>query len=114
MELRMLREDDELTHVALVGRLDLAGVQEIEVPFTAHTATRRKPTLVDLSQVTFVVSLGLRMLMGVAKALSLHGAKMVLLKPQPPVEATLKVVAFHHLMPIEHDSVRALDRLKTG
>ena len=114
MELRVVKQDRDLTHVALVGRLDVPGVQAVEAAFLEQTARRGKPTLVDLSEVPFCGSTGLRMLMKAAKALQAHGAKLVLLKPQPLVEESLMFVAFNQIMPIEHDADLALALLKTG
>jgi len=50
MQLGVIRADDEMTELALVGKLDIAGVHAIDMKFHLNTATRRKPTLVDLSQ----------------------------------------------------------------
>ena len=114
MELRKIRQDGELTHVALVGRLDVPGVQSIEDTFIEQTANRGKPTLVDLSEVTFIGSTGLRMLLKTVKELHKCGAKMVLLKPQPLVEQSLIYVAFNQLMPIAYEQDRALELLKNA
>ena len=60
MEIILIPAENDLTHVALSGRLDLDGVKEIEMEFTATVTNPGKPTLVDLSQVTFIASLGMR------------------------------------------------------
>ena len=65
--------------LALRERLDTIGVGEVEVKFTGHTVPRGKPLLLDMSEMTYVSSLGLRMLLTVAKALGRRGAKTVLL-----------------------------------
>jgi anti-sigma B factor antagonist len=101
MELKVV-EAGEVTHVALAGRLDVAGVSAVEVKFLAHTATRRKPAIVDLSGVTFLGSLGIGMLVGSAKSLALHGARMVLLDPQEMVEKTILVAKVAPIIPIVH------------
>jgi anti-anti-sigma factor len=67
MELEIKNHSDQMTYLALRGRLDTAGVAEIELSFTSHTVPRAKPLLLDISDVTFVASLGLRMLLTVAK-----------------------------------------------
>jgi anti-anti-sigma factor len=83
MELEIKNHSDQITHLALRGRLDTAAVGEIELKFTSHTVPTAKPLLLDMSEVIFVSSLGLRMLVTVAKALDHRGVKMVLLNPQP-------------------------------
>ncbi len=114
MELRVVKQERDFTHVALVGRLDAPGVQAIEAEFLEQTANREKPTLVDLSEVSFCGSTGLRMLIKAAKALQPHGATLVLFQPQPLVEQALMFVAFNKITPIEHDMPRALALLKGG
>lgn len=111
-ELRVIKQEPDLIHVALAGRLDLLGVQSVEQTFGELTEKQGKATLVDMSEVVFLSSMGLRMFLKAAKALNRQGAKLVLLKPQAPVEETLMYVAFNNLIPIEHDPARALQILK--
>ncbi|HTB62437.1 MAG TPA: STAS domain-containing protein [Opitutales bacterium] len=108
MELKIIRSDDLATHVALVGKLDLAGVQQIEMKFTAGVAARGKPAVVDLSETTYLASLGLRILLTTARALSGKGVKMVLLNPTEPVLQVLQLSKFDAIMPVETDLNRAL------
>ena len=114
MELEIQNQSDQITHLALQGRLDTAGVGEVELGFTAHTVPRAKPLLLDMSEVTFLSSLGLRMLLTVAKALDRRGAKMVLLSPQPAVREVLKLSGFDQLMPVHNDEETALAFLAGG
>jgi anti-sigma B factor antagonist len=108
MELEIKNQSDRITHLALRGRLDTAGVGEVELRFTGHTVPRAKPLLLDMSEVTFLASLGLRMLLTVAKALDRRGAKTVLLSPQPAVREVLKLSGFDQLMPVQNDEGAAL------
>jgi anti-anti-sigma factor len=114
MELEIKNHSDEITHVVLRGRLDTAAVGEIELKFTSHTVPTAKPLLLDMSEVTFVSSLGLRMLLTVAKALDRRGAKTVLLNPQPAVREVLKLSGFDQLMPVYNHEETALAFLAGG
>jgi anti-anti-sigma factor len=114
MKLRVAQEDKNFVHLALTGSLDAAGVEAVAATFAAYTSARRKPVLVDLSEVTVITSTGLRMLLTAAKVLGLYGAKVVLLKPQPTVEETLRLTSFHNLMPIEQDLTKALALLHSA
>lgn len=114
MNMKVIREDDELTHIKLSGRVDLEGIGDLDLEFTRHTVTRRKPTLVDISDVDYIASIGLRMLVTAAKALNKFGARLVLLNPHPNVEDVLRTAGFDKVMPIEHDYERALETLKTA
>jgi len=104
MELRILEEGPP-ARVALVGRLDIAEVHQVETRFVAATATQRRSVIVDLSGVSFIGSIGVGMLMGAARALKRHGAAMVLLDPQPFVERVLDLSRITDVVPV----VRGMD-----
>lgn len=114
MELEIKHQSDQITHLALRGRLDTAGVGQVDLGFTSHTVPRAKPVLLDMSEVTFLASLGLRMLLTVAKALHSRGAKMVLLSPQPDVQQVLSLSGFDQLIPVHNDERTALAFLAGG
>jgi anti-anti-sigma factor len=100
IQLNEVQLDDRITHVAIVGQLDVAGLHAIDVRFHGYTAARRRPTLVDLSGLEFISSLGMGMLVSCARSLQRFGAKMVLLNPRPEVEETLKAVGIDQGIPI--------------
>jgi anti-anti-sigma factor len=102
IQLNEVHLDDHITHLALVGKLDVAGMHAIDVKFHGYTAARRRPTLVDLSGLEFITSLGMGMLVSCARSLSRFKAKMVLLNPRPEIEALLKEVGIDQGVPIVH------------
>jgi anti-anti-sigma factor len=110
MELELLPSDDEVTRVALTGRMDTAGVGEVEARFNAATVTRRKNTSLDLAQVTFIASMGIRMLVTAAKSLSRFDARLVLLNPQEIVAEYMADANLGELIPIVHSEAEALER----
>jgi anti-anti-sigma factor len=112
MELTVIRADDSVTHLAILGNLDIQGVNEIQDRFVFNTAARRKATLVDLSQVTFIASLGMGMLVGVAKALHRHQQKMVLLRPPELVQHALEAAGIQHMIPIAMEEADAFRMLR--
>src|SRR5262245_39254965 len=114
MELEIKDRSDQITHLAVRGRLDTDGVGKIELQFTSHTVPRGKPLLLDMSEVTFLSSLGLRMLLTVAKALDRRGAKMALLNPQPPVREILRLSGFDQLIPVHQDEGTAMAFLEVS
>jgi len=94
--------DDRLTHLAIIGSMDVAGMHAIDVKFHGYTAARRRPTLVDISGMEFISSLGMGMFVSCARSLQRFGAKMVLLSPRPEVEEALKAVGIDQGVPIVH------------
>jgi len=102
IQLNEIHLDDHITHLAIVGKLDVAGLHAIDVKFHGYTAARRRPTLVDISGLEFISSLGMGMFVSCARSLQRFGAKMVLLNPLPEVEEALKAVGIEQGIPIVH------------
>jgi stage II sporulation protein AA (anti-sigma F factor antagonist) len=107
MELHIGASSDNITRVALVGMFDMVAVDELESRFLAATAGRGKNTIVDLAQMSFIASLGMGVLEKAYKNLKRKGAKIVLLNPQPDVEAALRATRLDELLPIVHGEEEA-------
>jgi anti-sigma B factor antagonist len=97
--------------VYLAGRLDVPGVNEVQLKFPVYASTQRGPVIVDLSEVTLITSMGLGMLLTNARTLKSHGARMVLLSPPADVEKVINMACVAEYLPIEHDLSIALRRL---
>ena len=109
MELKVINADDTYTHLALVGKLDIGGVGAVENKFIGYTAARKKNVVVDISGVTFMGSMGLRLFLSAAKALHLEKKKIILLNPQPLVDTVLDASGIQDVVVIERDSEAALN-----
>jgi anti-anti-sigma factor len=112
MRLKILRENDAFTHVALVGRLDIQGVNEIQLEFLHQTTSRPKNAMVDLADLTYIASLGISMLVSAAKKLERGGARMVLLNPSPLVRKALETSSLQEVIPIATAEAAALEMLR--
>jgi len=111
MQLNVLRADDSITHLSILGRLDVQGVQQISDQFAFTATSRRRATLVDISQVSFIASLGMGMFVSVGKALQRQSVKMVLLAPTDMVRHALHAAGIDSIIPIceaEEDALRML------
>jgi anti-anti-sigma factor len=80
MQLHVASIENGVTKVSLSGRLDVEGALKIDNEFT-EIATQNKNVLVDLSDVPFIASLGIRTLVVGAKAAANNGGKMVSFEP---------------------------------
>jgi anti-sigma B factor antagonist len=112
MRLETLRAEDSIHHVALVGRLDVKGVNEVQYEFQQQTTVLPKPTLVDLSKVTYIASLGLGMLVSAAKHLERRGFRMVLVSPTELVRKTIETSCLDRVIAIADDEAAALALLR--
>ncbi|MCO6418623.1 STAS domain-containing protein [Siccirubricoccus sp. KC 17139] len=93
------------------GRLDALGAEAIELGFTAAVAGVDRHALVDLREVEFCSSFGLRLLICVARALQRRGRRMVLFAAQPEVAEVFETVALDQMIPVAATEEEALARL---
>jgi anti-anti-sigma factor len=111
MELKVVQRGAQFVQVALAGKLDVAGEQAIGDQFRGLVESYDASFMVDMSQVTYLASLGIRLLFAGAKALASQGNKMVVVNPQPMVEETLLNSGTAKLIAIAHDEAEALKLL---
>lgn len=102
----VIAADATCTHVRLRGSLDIAGTSSVSVKFIASTAAKRQHVLLDMSEVDFVSSIGLGMLMQVVRALGSDGKRVVLVAPTPDVAGVIRTLRIDSVMPIA-DSLEA-------
>ena len=114
MELTSENLPNGVEKIALTGRMDTAGAQEIDLRFTSLTATRPALIVVDLSQVSFLASMGIRTLLSAARGLGRRGGRMVLASPQPLVQEVLKVAGIDSLIPVYADIPSACEGLTSA
>ena len=88
MELIVEELPDGCTRAALVGRMDIEGALAMDEQIKPLARLRRK-LVIDLADVTFMASMGLRTLMVAARSLSEIGGRATLANPQPNVEKVL-------------------------
>jgi anti-anti-sigma factor len=87
--MEILDRPGAITWVRMKGRLDLPGVEAVEIRFLALAGPGR-PLVVDLSAVAFVGSLGIAMFFQAARALTMRKAPLVLLSPSELVEKVFR------------------------
>jgi len=100
MELQYNELDNGIRSIKLVGKRDAEGFNQIDLKFTAHCAGNNVRVLVDLSDVNFLASIGIRMLTMNAKSLSVRNGKMALMNPNPNVKNILEVTGIPAIIPM--------------
>lgn len=97
--------------IALTGRLDAPGADRIDISFTAAAVSSGGAVLVDLSGVSFIASMGIRLLIASARGLHAKGGQMVLFGAQPMVHTVLDQAALDQIIPLAATQQEALERL---
>jgi anti-sigma B factor antagonist len=91
-----------VTKVTLIGKLGIVEANAIDLPFNVVMGAKRA-IIIDLSQVSYVASMGLRTLVMGAKTVASKRGRMVLLSPNADVEQVLLASGTNTLIPILHD-----------
>jgi anti-anti-sigma factor len=112
MELKVIDAGDEYTHLALCGKMDNLGVTEIENQFLELTAGRGKSSVIDISEVTFTGSNGLRLFLRALKVLRPLKKVVILLKPNRHLHAVLLDSGIQEAVIIEQNTESALAKAK--
>jgi anti-anti-sigma factor len=94
--------------LGLAGRLDTAGVDTVETRFNAAAIAADRHTLVNMAEVGFVSSMGVRMLLTAAKALKLRHRRFMLVVPPGAVREMLETAAIDTLIPMFETREEAL------
>ena len=112
MELTQLASTEKITNLSLSGSLDIAGVQDIEMDFS-RLASGEQDIIIDFSGVTFIASLGMRMLLSAAKKLDIKDSKMVLHSVSPLVEKALTIAGLTTILPVVENESDAISLLQS-
>jgi anti-anti-sigma factor len=113
MNLRVITSSSHPATIALEGSLDLHGVEEVETPFLAAISAH-PGAVVDLSQLTFVASLGMRMFIAAHKILALTGKPLIVFSPNPQVRKIIHHSGMDSLLTIAEDETEARSLATAG
>jgi anti-anti-sigma factor len=80
--------------------MDILGNDDIDIKFSGMTAAPRKFFIIDLSEVNFIASIGIRTLLLNAKAVHNREGKIVILNPDSQVKKILLTAGIDMVMPI--------------
>jgi anti-sigma B factor antagonist len=107
MDMQVAELAHDVVRVILKGRMDIAGAAKIDLQFSA-VAGSRNGVIVDMSEVTFLASIGIRTLVLGSKTIRRRGGNLVLLSPHPDVEKVLEMTGVTDLLPILRDETAAI------
>ena len=107
MDMQVVAIAEGAVQVTLKGRFDIQGAAEIDLRFNAVIGSSRA-VVVEMSEVTFLASMGIRTLVLGRKQLQRRGGNLVLLSPHPDAEQVLEMTGVTDLLPILRDEASAL------
>ena len=97
-------EKDDFRRIFLSGRLDTAGSEEIASQLAEVAGSAQRRVLIDLSNVNFLSSMGIRALIASAKEQEAKGGRVVLnAGGNDVVGRTLEATGVDQLIPVFED-----------
>jgi len=103
MKLKFSEIENNVRLIELNGSLDLNGTYSIEIQFVRACEGNNTRVIVDLSQVSYISSVGIAMLVNATKSLIERGGKLVLLDPQKTVADVLEMTGISEIIRIFSD-----------
>lgn len=103
------RDEAGVAIVSLKGRLDAASSQEAEQRMNALIDAGNKSILVNLGNLDYISSSGLRVLLASLKRLKKTGGDLRLACPKPAVRDVFTMAGFHRIFAIDDDEASALN-----
>ncbi len=105
----IVRDEDGLTRIVLVGKLDIKGAEEIDLKMSA-VASAKPRVAIDLIEVDYVASMGIRTLMMTGRAVANRGNKLVIFGAGENVHKVLTTAGVDEVIPLapDWDAARAL------
>jgi anti-anti-sigma factor len=96
--------------VDLSGDLDIASVDDLREQLRSARQTHGDRMILDLSDLDFVDSQGLSVLIGCHKAVSAAGGSLALVAPRPIVKRTLEITGLNRRFAIFNSVAEASGR----
>jgi anti-anti-sigma factor len=102
MDWTITESENGLTKLTISGRMDINGTLKVD-PVFVKAAEERSNLIVDMTDVSFLASLGIRTLVMSCKTLAAKGGNLVLVGLQPGVEKVLRTSGLHTMIPTAAD-----------
>jgi anti-sigma B factor antagonist len=105
--------NDDLYKISLAGRLDFSSVTETieSESFSRMCSTPKKGIILDLSEVIFIASVGIRMLLIGCKLINNLGGKVAMVVPRQEIKNVLKVSGFDRVIEVFDDVNSAVESI---
>ena len=105
--------DGGVTVATLLGRIDVAGAQEIDMPMNVIAGSRRA-VVVDLSQVEFLASMGIRSIVLAAKTITRKRGACTLVAPPGEVRMVIESSGIDTIIPTFDTLAEAIRAVMPG
>lgn len=102
---------DGITRVILEGRMDIEGANSVNLKLNIIGGTKTA-VLIDMQKVTYLASIGIGVLMTVAKTVENKGGKFAFLSPSPVVDQVLQSTGIYQVVAVHYELEPAIAAMK--
>lgn len=107
MRLEQTSLPGDILLLKLSGPLDIAGAGEIEMPFSVISGAHNK-VIVSLAEVTFLASIGIRVLVKAARTIGNRKGRLVVFGPTDEARRVLRSTGIDTIIPVVADEQAAI------
>ncbi|MEJ2214279.1 MAG: STAS domain-containing protein [Gammaproteobacteria bacterium] len=100
MKIVTLSENGHTIKLSLAGRLDMVGNQIFEMELPTLLSPENQSVILDISELEFIASIGLRSLVSKAKELAKNDRELILCNPKDLVKDILTTSGLNHIIKI--------------
>ena len=101
----------DILKVMLTGPLDIAGAGEIDMPFSVISGHNDR-VIVDFTNVTFLASIGIRVLVKAARAINRRNGRLVVFNPTDDARKVLRSTGIDSIILVVADETDAIAACK--
>lgn len=112
MDCSLLYESPDFVVLDLSGSMDAKGTGAIQESLRKYAANSSKHLVLDLANLSFLSSIGLRLFLQIAKTLALKELQLVLVAPPPLITTVIDHSAMDKLVPVVQNVEAARDMLQ--
>lgn len=98
MEMEVLQSDKQLLRIALKGKLDANAIGNHAWEVFSLTENAKSPVIFDFSEVTYISSLCIGMMMTIAKDLINRGYKLTVENVTPEMEKVFQIAGLESIL----------------
>ncbi|RUO97405.1 STAS domain-containing protein [Hyphomicrobium sp.] len=91
----------------VTGPLDIAGAGEIDAPFNA-ISSKNDRIIVDFKDVTFLASIGIRLLVKAARNIAKRNGRLIVFSPTDDARKVLRSTGIDSIVPVVADEAAAI------
>jgi anti-anti-sigma factor len=107
MRLEQVMAPGDVLVVKLTGALDIAGAGEIDMPFSVMSGKYDK-VAVNLAGVSFLASIGIRVLVKAARTIGRRSGRFVVFNPTDEARKVLRSTGIDAIIPVVADEKAAI------